>query len=45
MFELELTMLGQFELVGPEEGGYWKVENRWFAMQEGLLVRIREREA
>ncbi|OSS44053.1 hypothetical protein B5807_11148 [Epicoccum nigrum] len=45
MYKVVATLLRrfEFELVGPEEGGCWKVENRWFAMQEGLLVKIRER--
>lgn len=33
----------QIELVGPEEGGNWKVQNRWFVMQSGFIVRLRKR--
>lgn len=33
----------QIELVGPEEGGDWKVQNRWFVMQSGFVVRLRKR--
>ncbi|KAF2678715.1 benzoate 4-monooxygenase cytochrome P450 [Lentithecium fluviatile CBS 122367] len=45
MYKVVATLLRRFEfdLVPPKEGGHWKVENRWFVMQEGLLVRLRER--
>jgi len=39
----ELSTLEQIELVGPRDGGDWKVENRWFVMQSGLLVRLKRR--
>jgi hypothetical protein len=39
-----LTCLFKFELVGPEEGGDWNVQNRWFVVQSGFNVRMRKRQ-
>lgn len=33
-----------FEVVGPEEGGAWDVQNRWFVPQHGFKVRLSKRQ-
>ena len=34
----------QFEILGPEEGGAWDVQNRWFVPQHGFKVRLSKRQ-
>ena len=33
----------QIELVTAEEGGEWSVEDRWFVMQSGFVVKLKKR--
>lgn len=34
----------QFEVLSPEEGGGWDVQNRWFVPQHGFKVRLTKRQ-